>query len=191
MTTVNDILRKIGAARFMSTFDAKSRYWQIPVQKQDRWLTAFVTHDGLYEWARMPFGLKNAGATFVRAVRTILRPIKSFSDSYVDDMGLGSQDWSEHFGHVCQFLEIIRGVIMTRNLAKREFAKPELKFVGYFVGSGRCRPDDQRLEGFARLQRRHTIKELRRLLGAFGYYREYIPHFTHIAKPLTDLTSKS
>jgi len=43
--------------------------------EEDRWLNAFITHDGLYEWVRMPFGLKNAGATFVRAVRSVLKPM--------------------------------------------------------------------------------------------------------------------
>ena len=100
MATINETLSKIGAAKFISTFDAKSGYWQIPVAEQDRWLTAFVTHDGLYEWLRMPFGLKNAGATFVRAVRIILQPIRDFSQSYVDDMGVGSNEWYEHLAHI-------------------------------------------------------------------------------------------
>jgi len=58
MTTVNEILNKIGSANFISLFDAKSGYWQIPVAEEDQWKTAFVTHDGLYKWTRMPFGLK-------------------------------------------------------------------------------------------------------------------------------------
>jgi len=191
LTTVNDTLHKLGSAKFISTFDANSVYWQIPINKQDRWLTAFITHDGLYEWVRMPFGLKNAGATFVRAVRAILRPIREFSESYVDDMGVGSYVFSEHLGHIRQFLEIMRRVGMTLNLAKYEFAKSEVKFVGHFVGSGKRKPDPQHLEGFSEMERPRTKKELRKLLGAFGYYREYIPHFAHIAKPLTDLTSKN
>ena len=113
MATINETLSKIGAAKFISTFDAKSGYWQIPVAEQDRWLTAFVTHDGLYEWLRIPFGLKNAGATFVRAVRIILQPIRDFSQSYVDDMGVGSNEWYEHLAHIRQFLSIMRNVGMT------------------------------------------------------------------------------
>jgi len=57
--------------------------------------------------------------------------------------------------------------------------------------SGKRRPDPQRLEGFAEMERPRTKKELRKLLGAFGYYREYIPHFAHIAKSLTDLIGKN
>ena len=45
MSTIDDVLRKIGSRRFISVFDAKSGYWQVPVKEEDRWLTAFVTHD--------------------------------------------------------------------------------------------------------------------------------------------------
>ena len=189
MATIDEVLRNVGQGRFISTFDAKSGYWQIPVAEEDRWLTAFVTHDGLYEWVRMPFGLKNAGATFVRAVRTVLRPIRSFADSYIDDMGVGSDVWCDHLGHIRQFLIIMRNSGFTLNLAKCEFAKPEVKFVGRIVGSGIHRPDPQRLEGLARIEPPRTKKELRKILGVFGYYREYIPHYSEIAQPMTDLTS--
>ena len=190
MPTVNDCLLKIGAAKFISTFDAKSGYWQIPVDEDSRWLTAFVTNDGLYEWVRMPFGLKNAGATFVRAMRIMLTPVKDFTEAYVDDMGVGSISWNGHLSDMRQFLTIIRNVGLTLNLKKCDFAKPEVMFVGHFVGSGKRRADPQRLEGIAKMERPHNKKELRKILGVMGFYREYIPQFAHIAKPLTDLTSK-
>jgi len=75
MPTIDEVLRSIGKGQFISTFDARSGFWQIPLAEEHRWLTAFVTHDVLYEWFRMPFGLKNAGATFGRAVRSMLRLI--------------------------------------------------------------------------------------------------------------------
>jgi len=97
----------------------------------------------------MPCKLKNAGSTFVRAVRTILRPIQDFTESYVDDMGVGSKGWSRHLSHVRQFLCIMRKSGMTLNLAKCEFAKPVVKFVRHVVGSGHNRADPQRLEGIS------------------------------------------
>jgi len=92
MPTIDEMLRSIGKGRFISTFDAKSGYWQIQLAEEHCWLSAFVTHDGLYKWLRMPFELKNAGATFVRAVRSMLRTICDFADFYVDDTKVGSQD---------------------------------------------------------------------------------------------------
>lgn len=190
MSTVNETLSKIGSAKFISSFDAKSGYHQILVREEDRWLTAFVTHDGLYEWTRMPFGLKNAGATFVRVVRHVLRPISDFSASYVDDIGIGSNAWAEHLEHIRRFLNTMRDAGLTLSLKKCEFAKPEVKFVGHYVGSGGRRPDPQRLEGLNQIARPRTKKDLRKFLGAVGYYRDYIDHFADIAKPLTDLTAK-
>lgn len=190
MTTVNEILNKMGSARFVSLFDAKSGYWQVPVAEKDQWKTAFVTHDGLYEWTRMPFGLRNAGATFVRAMKTILYPIRSFADTYVDDMAIGSADWSQHVCHVKRYLQVIRDAGITLNLDKCDFGKPEVKLVGHIVGSGCRKADPERTKCMKDMPRPRTKRELRKFLGAMGYYRDYIPQFAKLAKPLTDLTSK-
>ena len=96
---------------------------------------------------------KNSGAAFVRAVRTILQPIRDFSESYVDDMGVGSGDWPEHLNHIYQYLRIIREVGMTLNLSKCGFAKFEVKSVGHYIGSGVRGPDPQRLEAIANMGR--------------------------------------
>ena len=56
--------------------------------------------------------LKNAGAAFVRAVRNILLPICDFSESYFNDIGVGSYHWSHHMGHIRQFVSIVKQVGM-------------------------------------------------------------------------------
>ena len=173
MSTIDEIVRSVGRGRFSSTFDAKSGYWQIPVAPEDRWLTAVVTHDGLYEWVRMPVGLKNAGATFVRAVRSVLQPIRSYADSYIDDMAVGSSDWRNHLCHVRQFLSIMRVAGITLNLAKCEFGKPRVKFVGRIVGSGTHHPDPARVEGMVQVEQPSTKTQLRQTLGVLGYYQTF------------------
>jgi len=190
LCTIDEMIRKVGRGRYISVFDAKSGYWQFLVYPQDRWLTAFVTHEGLYEWVRMPFGLRNAGATFVRAVTGILQPLQEFSGSYVDDMAVGSEDWSTHLVHLRRFFMTIWAAGLTLNLSKCEFAQPEVRLLGHIVGSGVKKADPQRLGAIAEIPRPTTKRELRRLLGAVGYYREYIPQFAEVAKPLTDLTNK-
>jgi len=92
--------------------------------------------------------------------------------------------------HLRQFLATIRGAGLTLSLPKCEFARSEVRLLGHLVGSGVKRADPQRLCAIATIPRPTTKRELRRLLGALGYYREYIPHFAFIAKPLTDLTNK-
>jgi transposase InsO family protein len=85
---VSDVLQRVGRAKYISTFDAKAGYWQISVKPESRWLTAFVCDAGLFEFARMPFGLKTAGNTFLRAAQQVLSPIREFTDSFVDEGGL-------------------------------------------------------------------------------------------------------
>jgi len=77
--------------------------------------------------------------------------------------------WSQHLHHIKRFLGIIKEVGMTPSLEKCEFAKPGVKFVGHFVVSRGRRPDHDRLEGLDKMSRPQTKKELRNLLGAFGY----------------------
>jgi len=188
MSTIDEVVRSIGRGSFISTFDAISGYWQLLVAPEDRWLTAFLTHEGLFEWVRMPFGLKNAGATFMRAVRTVLQPIRTYPSSYIDDMAVGSCGWLKHLAHVRQFLLLMRNAGITLNLAKCEFAKSQVKFVGRIVGSGTHQPDPERAEELVRVEPLTTKKQLCQILGALGYYREYVPRYAEMAKPLTYLT---
>jgi len=170
MVTVNEILNKMGSANYISLFDANSGYWQIPVAEEDQWKTAFVTHDGLYEWTRMPFGLRNAGATFVTAMKTILHPVRAFADTYVDDMSVGSGQWSQHMCHVKQYLQVNRDAGITLNLEKCDFGKPEVKLVGHIVGSGCRKADPEKTQAMSEMARPSTKRELRKFLGAMGYY---------------------
>ena len=82
-------------------------------------------------------------ATFVRAMKTILRPVSAFADTYVDDMFVGSGQWSQHMCHVRQYLQVIRDAGITLILDKCDFGKPEVKLVGHILGSG-CREADLR-----------------------------------------------
>src|SRR5688572_23959433 len=67
MPIVKDVLHKVGKSNVISIFDCRSAYWTCPVKQTDQWKTAFVTHNGLYEFTRVPFGMINSGRTFVKA----------------------------------------------------------------------------------------------------------------------------
>jgi len=88
------------------------------------------------------------------------------------------------------FLATIHESGLTVNLSKCEFAQPEVHLLGHLVGSGTKRADPRRLSAIADIPRPKTKQELRRQLGALGYYRECITQFALIAKPLTDLNGK-
>ena len=133
--------------------------------------------------------MKNSGLTFLAAMQIILQPLRDFVVSFVDDFAVGSSNFELHIDQqIPAFLTAVRNSGLTLNLRKTEFVKPEVTFVGHVVGSGRKRPDPNRLEAIQRLVRPHTKKELRSTLGLLGYHRLFVPNYAEIAKPLTDLT---
>jgi len=77
---ISSLIQRIGKAKYITTCDAKSGYYQTPVHPSHRWLTAFVCDEGLSEFTRTPFGMKSSGATFVCAIQEILKPIKDFTE---------------------------------------------------------------------------------------------------------------
>ena len=160
------------------------------MREQDKWLTAFIGLGNLYEFQRTPFGMRNAGQTFVRAMQCILQPLKEFADSYVDDSAVHSNTCRYHLSHVEEFLKTMRDEGITLNLKKCRFAQHTVKFYGEIIGSGIRRPDPEKVAAIHEMREPKTKKQLRMILGFFSYFRKYINAFANKAKLLTDLTAK-
>ena len=106
---MDNILDTLGNARFFTTLDLASGYWQVPLDDDAIPKTAFTTHKGLYEFVRMPFGLCNAPATFQRAMQSVLAGLE-WRDCfvYVDDMLIASATFEEHLQHLEQVFNRLR-----------------------------------------------------------------------------------
>ena len=133
---ISDVIHRVGKAYLISCWDTRSGYYQLMVKPEHRWLTAFVTDFGTSEWVRMPFGLKCASNSFIRAMQLVLQPIHEFCDSYVDDLATFSNHWVAHLDHLRQFLTVMRNSGLTLKLEKCYFAQTRVAFVGHIIGSG-------------------------------------------------------
>jgi hypothetical protein len=185
----DEVINKLASFKYISIFDAKSGYWQTSVKPSCRWLLGFATHHGLWEWTRTPFGAKNSGSTFIRAIQRVLDPIRDITSSYVDDMGVGSHTWEEHLLNLKRYFDVLVSNGITLNLDKCEFVKSRVKFLGQVVGSGTREADPEKIKAIQCIPRPTTLKDLKSFLGVVTYHCAYIPQFAAVAKPLTDLTS--
>ena len=151
-------------------------------------MTGFVTPSGSYEWRVMPFGLKNASATFQRLTDRLLKDHQGYTCGYIDDI---ESSWQQHLIHIDKVLATIAEANLTVNLKKCKFASPEVKYLGHVIGSGCCEPDRSHIEVIASLKRPTSKKELRRFLGICNYYRMYIQNYSELVRHLTNLTKNS
>ena len=186
---IADCIDQIGNAKFVSMFDMLKGYWQVPLTQRAREISAFVTPSGLYQYKVMPFGMKNAPATFQRMVNKLVRDIDG-CEGYIDDVVIYCDNWSDHIRQIKRFFQIMREAKLTINLMKSEFGKATVKYLGHIVGQGQVRPLDAKIQTIAKFPIPTSRKELARFLGMAGYYRNFCLNFSEIAAPLTNLLNK-
>jgi len=188
---VEDLIDKIGRAKYLTKIDLSRGYWQVPMVDDFVPVSAFVTPHGQFQWKFMPFGLRNAPGTFQRLVRKVLTGLEMFTGAYLDDIIIFSNTWEEHLEHLKLVFDRIRQASLTLKKAKCVFASAEVEYLGHVVGLGKVAPRSAKVEAILKFKRPTDKKQLRSFLGIAGYYRKFIPHFAHIAACLTNLLRKN
>ncbi|XP_043488078.1 uncharacterized protein LOC122515007 [Polistes fuscatus] len=157
----------------------------------DRAKTAFSTPHGHYEFNRMPFGLKNAPATFQRLMDHVLTGLQGEEMFvYLDDVVLYARSLNEHQAKFNKLAHCLRIANLKLQPDKCEFLRREVAYLGHIIGENGVKPDPKKLKAVKEFPRPNNIKSIRQFLGLAGYYRRFIPAFSKVAKPLTDLLKK-
>lgn len=145
MPNAEELIDDLDTAVVFTTLDLLSGFYQIAMGPKDREKTAFTTKRGLYQFTRMPFGLKNAPATFQRIMETVLAGLP-FARCYVDDIIIYSESYEAHFDHLAQVFDRLSEVNMKVKAKKCFFAMPEVKYLGHVITSNGVKPDEERIE---------------------------------------------
>ncbi|GBG63348.1 hypothetical protein CBR_g37705 [Chara braunii] len=142
---IDDLLERLGGAKFFSKLDLKSGYHQLEIQQEDLYKTAFKTRYGHFEWLVMLFGLTNAPTTFQAAMTTKFRHmLDRFVLIYLDDILVYSRSLDEHVEHLRTVLEWLRQAKYKANRDKCEFARQELEYLGHYESSTKMKPSSAR-----------------------------------------------
>ncbi|UTT89148.1 hypothetical protein NDA17_005448 [Ustilago hordei] len=179
------LLRK---ARIYTKLDLRAAYNLIRIAKGDEWKTAFGTQLGLYEYLVMPFGLANAPAHFQSFINDIFRDIIGvYVVVYLDDFLIFSDTEEVHVKHVTEVLTHLRSNRLFAKLSKCEFHTKTVKFLGYIIKPTGIEMDPEKVCTVKEWPMPESIHDIQRFLGFANFYRRFIAHFAHIAKPLTAL----
>ncbi|XP_078246340.1 uncharacterized protein LOC144588102 [Pogona vitticeps] len=190
MPRLDNLIETIGGCRFISSLDLVKGYWQLRIDPRDQEKTAFCSPFGLYEFRVLSFGLRNAPATFQRLMDQTLAGLSDFTVAYIDDIGIFSNTWEDHLIHLEVVLQRLSAAGLTVKASKCQLGSPEIKYLGHMVGGGMIKPLEAKIEAVRDWPRPNTKKKVKSFLGLVGYYRKFIPRFSEIAAPLTDLTKK-
>ena len=191
MPRIDELIDRLGKAKFITTLDLARGYWQVPMSRKDREKTAFTTLKGLFQFRVMPFGLNGAPATFQRMMDSLLRDLESIAAAYIDDIIIHSETWEEHLIHIKAVLSQLREHKLTVKSIKCKFGMRECEYLGHRVGNGQVKPDPKKIIAVENFPKPMTKKQVRGFLGLTGYYRKFIASYASIAIPLTDLTKKA
>ena len=183
---IEDCVDQVGAAKFVTKLDLLKGYWQVRLTERAREVSAFITHNGLFAYRVMSFGLRNAPACFQRLMNIVVSGLEGVT-VYLDDVVLVSANWPVHMERLRALFHRLAEARLTVNLAKCEFAGATVTYLGRVVGQGQVRPIRAKVTAIDNFSVPLTKRELMRFLGMVGFYRCFCRNFSSVVAPLTDL----
>ena len=190
LPVIDDILALLGKAKYFTSLDLKSGYWQVLMNESDKEKTAFACHRGLFEFNVMPFGLSNAPAVFQELMSVVLQGLGDFAIAYLDDILVFSPTLEDHLQHLDTIFDRLRKHDLKLKLKKCNFLESETNYLGFIIGKDGIKPDPKKVEAIRSLPIPTCVREVRSFIGMSSYYRRFIPNFSEIAEPIIALTKK-
>jgi hypothetical protein len=181
-----DFSARVAGCNVFSKIDLRKGYYQIPVHPADIRKTAICTPFGLFEFRRMPFGLRNAGNTFQRMMDRILAGL-SFVFCYLDDIIIASRDEQEYLEHLREVFSRLREAGLVINAEKCVSAATAVEFLGHKVSAAGVEPLRSHVQAVLAHPEPTNISELQAFLGTVNFYRHFLPAAARALKPLIDL----
>ncbi|GFW37834.1 retrovirus-related Pol polyprotein from transposon 297 [Trichonephila clavipes] len=170
----------------------KNGFFHVAVNERSCKFTSFVTHNGQYQFRRMPFGLSTCPSTFMRYINAIFRHLISNSIvlPYMDDVVVPAANESQALEYLKIVLEVAYDYGLEINFKKCQFLHNTIEFLGHIIENDRLFPSPSKTKAVINYPDLKNIKDVRRFLGLTGYFRKFLPSYSTIAKPLSDLLRK-
>jgi transposase InsO family protein len=198
--TIRDGIDKLKRARYFTSLDLKSGFWQLPIAEADRWITAFNAGNKLYQWKVLPMGLKTAPGLFQKAMDRMLSSkyddkvmVQKFGNAskyafcYIDDILIFSEKEEDHIEHVRDVLRRVREFGLRLKPEKCKFFQTRIKYLGYIVKGGRVSINREKANTVRNYPRPETKAALHSFVALCQHYQDFIQGFADIARPLWDM----
>ena len=186
-----EILSSLSGAQVLSSLDALSGFTQLEMDEDDIEKTAFRTHRGLFQFKRMPFGLRNGPSIFQRVMQGILAPyLWIFCLVYIDDIVIYSKTYEDHIEHLDKVLGAIEQAGITLSPVKCHLFYSSILLLGHKVSRLGLSTHTEKVRAILELQSPTKLSQLQTFLGMAVYFSAFIPYYSDRCYPLFQLLRK-
>jgi hypothetical protein len=191
LSCIDILFDQLAGAQVFSMIDLHSDYHQIKILAEDIPKTAFTTRYGLFEYLVVSFGLTNAPAHFMYLMNSVFMPeLDKFIVVFIDDILIYSRSMEEYEEHLRIVLQRLRDHQMYVKFSKCVFCIKEVPFLGHVVSPEGIVVDPSKVKEVLEWKPPTTVSEVQSFLGLADYYHQFIPNFSKIMKPITELLKK-
>jgi len=188
MPTVKTLMGNISEERneCFSKFDLTKGYWQVELHRDSRLYTAFMTSEGVYQWVRLPMGLRGAPSHFQHLMRTqVLKGVwKSGLHAYMDDILLGTRSEAEMILRLKELFVTLKKFNVTLNPAKTQIGLKEVEFIGHTITKDGISFSREKIAEVIAVNRPEFDVQLKSFVGLVNYFASHIPNFSTLMGPL-------
>ena len=186
---IDETIESLSGAKFFTTLDMISGYWQVGLTEEARLKSAFTVRGGLYLWNVMPFGLCNAPSTFERLMETVLQGLQWRSCLvYLDDIVIFGRSEDELIARMDEVFTRLGRAGLKLKPRKCKFFARETEYLGHVVSEAGVAVSPDKITAITEWPVPTSVTEVRSFLGTASYYRRFVQDFATVASPLHRLT---
>ncbi|KRH94855.1 pol polyprotein, partial [Pseudoloma neurophilia] len=179
--SVTEAFLKIRGSKVFSQIDLEKGFYQVAIDENDKFKTAFTCPFGKYEHNRLPFGLKNAPKFFNNAISTMLNEFDNVM-VFIDDILIFSKNVEDNMTSLKNVMKKLAENNVIINFEKSNLLKDEVRYLGFVLNGENYRPNEDRLKDFHKWKKPQTRRQLQKLLGKLNFYSSFIKNMgTRIA----------
>ena len=188
---ITETLSQLSHAKFYTKLDVISAFNKLRIKQGDEWKAAFTCRYGLFEPVVLPFGLCNGPASFQAYINHALRGLlDNYCTAYMDDILIFSESLENHREHVKIVLQRLREHGLQVDISKCEFETTQVTYLGLIVSTKGISMDPKKVACVKEWPTPRSVRDVQSFLGFANFYRRFIPEFSRLASPLSNLTKK-
>ena len=185
LPTPDEIFSKLNQGAWFTQVDFADAYLQLEMDESSKELVTINTPKGLYQYQRLPFGVKSAPGIFQETMDNLTSGLKGCA-AYLDDVIVTGTTLEEHNMNVFELFKRISDFGFRVKMDKCSFAKKEIKFLGIIISKGR-KPDPEKITAIVEMPPPKDRKQLKSFLGMVSYYSVFVPKMRQMRGPLDEL----